>query len=138
MTSPFGSRAGPFQSRETGTRLRRASAPRPTKPSDAPAHRAESPGRPRSEKGRRRAGSSEDREIDQADDAQPEKERVSLEVSDLKQPEQRTEAPRRAACAANGCAVQDPAVDERAQLRQQFLGRADQERIEFVEVKPFP
>src|SRR2546423_9414786 len=118
MTSPFGSRAGPFQSRETGTRLRRALFPRSTKPSGAPVRRAKSPGRQRSEKGLRRAGSSENGKIDQADDAQPEKERVGLEVSDLKQPEERTEAPRRAACAADGRAVENPAVDERAQLRQ--------------------
>src|ERR1700682_610786 len=135
MTSPSGSRAGPLQSRDIGTTSRGALCPRSTELSVAPARRAESPARRQSEREQGKAVSSENREIDQADDAQPEKERVSLEVSDLKQPEQRTDAPRRCARAADDCAIENPAVDERAQLRQQFLGGADQKRIELVEIK---
>src|SRR6266404_4545648 len=112
---------------------------RPTKaPFGVPARRAKSPARRRSEIERRRAGSSENGEVDQADDSQAEQERVRLQVADLKQPEERTDSPRSRARAANGRAIENPAVDKRAQFREQFLRRFDEERIEFVEIKAFP
>src|SRR5438270_12242726 len=106
MTSPFGNRPGSLQSRDTEIRLRRALCPHSRAPSVAPARRAKSPRPRQSERERRRAGSSENREVNQAHDAQAEKEGVTLQVSDLEQTEDRPETPGGGARAANGGAVE--------------------------------
>ena len=78
----------------------------------------------------------ENREVDESDDAEPEEKTVSLQVSDLQEPQQKAAAPDAAAQPADDCAIQDPAVDERANRREQALRCSDEQGVKLIEVKP--
>src|SRR6476661_6062484 len=130
MTSPSSTRrASRSRSRTKGEASRPASARRSKEPSFVPARREGSPARRRLERGQRRAGSSENGEVNERDDPETEQERVALNVADLEEAKGRTETPGGGAGAADRRAVQNPAIDERAQLGEEFLGGTDQEPI---------
>src|SRR5205085_11010765 len=85
-----------------------------------------------------REASSENGEINDGHDSQPEQKCVSLKVADLKQTQKRADAERAAACSPDNPGINDPAVEESSDARQKFLSSVDQPIVKFVEVKTAP
>src|SRR5581483_2646970 len=101
----------------------------------APARREGSKPRPRWDKIRGKRGSSENHEVNDRDDPEPEQECVSLDVADLKQPQERPNTEGGAAYAAYRPAVNDISVDQLRAAAKQFLRVIDQPGVELIEIQ---
>ena len=73
------------------------------------------------------------------DNAEAEEKGVGLQIADLKQTEERTGSPGRAAGTTHSAGIDDPAIDKMPRERESIPWVAfDQPRIEFIEVETAP
>jgi hypothetical protein len=83
-------------------------------------------------------GLSEESEVNERHDPQSKQKCVGLKIADLKQPQKRANSEGAAAYSADRSGINDPAIEERGDLRQKPLSPVDQPLVKFVEVKAAP
>ena len=83
-------------------------------------------------------GLSEESEVNERHDSQPEKKCVCLQLADLKQSQERAEPKCATARPTHSPGVNNPAIEESCDARQQFLSAVDQPFVKFVDVETAP
>jgi hypothetical protein len=78
---------------------------------------------------------AEKREINQRDNTKAEQKRVTLKIADLKQSQERADAPRSAAASAHCACINDPSINESCDAREELLSPVNQPAVKLVEIK---